>query len=195
MRPLERAAHRRGQAPERAHRLVDHLLRLDRFEPEAIGRAPFEQPVDLEGDDVAQGRRLVRKLDSGEPDRPGQAGQSGEADDQQPPAPADRQHPAEQPRAAVEHRAEHDSAEDEQQRLGEEDHREDGEAEAEPDAGALELLADQRIAKLGGAERLVVGQGRDVAHRRGAGGSTRSACSELPARPERKAVNQLIGLK
>ncbi len=62
----------------------------------------------------------------------------------------------------------------------------------EPDRGLLQLAPDERIAELRRARPLDMGLGRrrSLGHRR----LPNSACSELPARPERNAFNQVSGL-
>ena len=72
-------------------------------------------------------------------------------DDQQPPAAPDRQHAPEQPHAAVEHRCEDQARQDDQQRLDQQHDQRDRRCHAEPDEGALDLLAHLRVADLVGA--------------------------------------------
>ena len=75
----------------------------------------------------------------------------------------------------------------EQQRLGEDDDRDDGQRHAEPDAGPLHLLADERVAQLGRARLLDMGVGgrRRRVHR-GRRPAPRSAAAAF-LRPERGA--------
>ncbi len=75
------------------------------------------------------------------------------------------------------------------------------EDEADPDAGALQFLADDGIAQLRRPGLLDMAGRRLLVHGRAAGGGggggtgPRSAWSEVPARPPRRAVNQLIGFQ
>ena len=122
-------------------------------------------------------------------------------DDREPPAAADRQHPAEQARAAVEHRGEDHAGEDQQQRLGEHDHADDGEDERRSRrwrASAPRGRSGSRSSI--GPGLLGLARGRSPAHRGGSSAGAvaaapRSGRSEVPARPPRKAVNQLSGFQ
>ena len=147
----ERARYRRAEPAQSAHDLAAELLDPGSALDDSEAVAPGEDPVGLGGDDLAKPLGLAGQLGAGEIEDPDDEGDGGDRHDGEAPAAADRKHPAEQPGAAVEHRGEHDPGEDEEQGLGEEDQGRDGEGEAEPDAGPLQLLADERVAHLGGA--------------------------------------------
>ena len=157
------ARNRRAEPAQGAHQLAAELVDPDPALDDAEAVAPGENSVALRGDDLAQPLGLADQLGAGEIEGPDDEADGRDGDDGEAPAAADRKHPAEQPGAAVEHRGQDDSGEDEQQRLGEEDQAGDGEGEAEPDAGPLQLLADQRVAHLGRAGLLdmeiVIGRG------------------------------------
>ena len=194
-------ADRRGQPAERAHQLARTSCStldaaLDR------GRRSFAQAssrLTCDGDDVAQRRRLRRRAGC----RRSQTVQTtkptaARVTISEPPAAADRQHPAEQARAAVEHRGEHDAGEDQQQRLGEEDDRR-GSARPRP-IQTLARFSSWRItgsrSSVGPGCSLDVASGAPSAHRRvRRRRRLASGWSEVPARPPRSAVNQLIGFK
>ena len=74
----------------------------------------------------------------------------------EPEAAADRQDPADQARAAVEEDREDHSADDQQQRLRQDDHAGDEQGKPEPDRRALQLADDDGIAEFSGAGPLDV---------------------------------------
>ena len=106
-------------------------------------------------------------------------------DDQQPPAARDRQHPAEQPHAAVEHRGEDQPAEDDQQRLDQQHDQRDRAGRCRttpPRACNLARGSPDRAPRCG------LAPGRSHA-RRGVWSlicGLAAGWSEVPARPERK---------
>ena len=93
--------------------------------PLGTGRATrrIHHAVELGGDDNPQRFGLGRDGRAGEPEHPADEAEAERAGEQQPPAAPDRQEPAEQARAAVEKTAKIDAANDQQQRLGEDDDR------------------------------------------------------------------------
>ena len=150
--------------PERPHQLAAELLDVDPAREDAHAVRPGEHAVGLDGDPFAQQPGLGDQLGAREIGDPDDEADRGQGDDGEPPAAADRQHPAEQARAAVEHRREHDAGEDQQQRLGEDDHADDEQDEADPDARPLQLLADHGIAELGRAGFLAASAGVPFGH-------------------------------
>ena len=103
---------------------------------------------------------------------------------------ADRQEAAEQAHAAVEEHGEDRAADDQQQRLGEEDDSGDGERHAEPDRRLRHFAADERIAEFRRARPLDVRLGRSAALASGG-----ISCSGATFRrgPGGSASNQLSG--
>ena len=201
----DRARDGGAEAAQRTHDLAADLLDVDGATGEVHRTGPGEDAIDLHGHRFLQPLELADQFGAGIDEGPDDETDRGDGDDRQPPAAADRQHPAEQAGAAVQHRGKDDAGEDQHQWLGEHDHAEDGEDHAGPDHRLLQFLADDRIAEFDRTGLFEVVRfafldagGRD-AHGRGApwvcGSGTLSGCSEVNARPPRKAVNQLTGFQ
>jgi hypothetical protein len=147
----ERAQHptdRRGDATQPAHGLLRELIHLHARRRQAIGRGKVHQPLRLDRDELPKGLRLPRQLHAGKPNRPDQKRHGEQRHDPQPPPAADRQHAPQQPRPAVQHRGKDDARDDQQQRLGQQDHRRHQQDRAEPHGYALQLLPDHRVPHL-----------------------------------------------
>ena len=116
---------RAGQPADRAEKLAADVGRLAlRHEAERAGEC--HQPRELGGHDRAQGLGLGGDGRAREPEYPAEEAEPEQKNQDEPPAARDRQVSAKQAHAAIEENGEDRAADDEQQRLGEDDHADDG---------------------------------------------------------------------
>ena len=128
---------------------LDHLLRCDRIDAEAVGGGQFHQPVDLQGEDVAKrrpparraGRRRARRC------RPGRRRRRATTISSRQPRPIGSTRPSRRvPPSSIE--AKTMPPKISSSGWARKMTQSDGEAEPEPDACPFQLVPDDRIAKL-----------------------------------------------
>ena len=143
-----------GNLGNAAQRLLDQPLNTGRIDDIAMALEPGECAQGLRLNRRGQLRGLIGDLAAGEKHQPDQKGDGQQQHDGHPPAAPDLQHPAQQPRAAIDQRGKDHAAENDQQRFGEQHRQCEQGGHAQPDESALGFLPQHRIGDVGWPSRL-----------------------------------------